>query len=203
MKIYYAKRSAYASFHIHAGSHADIFYVPFLNIAFGLETSGTFGSPELFVTEADYILAEGFAFLRNEKPKTESVVFSNIQDFDWYDIEISDLVQKLKEIKNLKQESNEVIKKLMDALDISNKSYEDPIEPLTIVSVYISSRSTEIHQKIQCIKYFKEKLEIGLVEAKNLFESLPKVVFKDINIPTAKIIISDLETLGITAEMRA
>lgn len=114
MKIYYAKRFTYASFHIHAGSVADMFYIPQMNIAIGQETIGTFGSSSMFLTDVDYILKEGECLKLGQIPETEGCSFKNIKEFEWNDWEITDLVEKLKQYKKLKTETEETIKKLLE-----------------------------------------------------------------------------------------
>lgn len=107
MRVIFCERRTISNFHIHAGSYAEMFYVPDYDCAFGREQLGSFGSMEDFISEAEHIVNEGKDLSNGIIPNTENISFDNVKELDLTYDNVINLIDRLKDVQTL-QEYNKI-----------------------------------------------------------------------------------------------
>lgn len=96
MKIIYYHRYAKSGFHIHAFSSANMFFIPDENVILVKEQIGTFGGQVYSISENPEILKEAHEISKGKIPKVENVTIADIEEFEFNDQKLNELIQNAK-----------------------------------------------------------------------------------------------------------
>ncbi|MES1903311.1 MAG: 54S ribosomal protein L12, mitochondrial [Paramarteilia canceri] len=123
-------------------------------------------------------------------------------------IDASKLCQELKETLNLPESmfsapasAQVAVKSISDDQDSSDANTQQSKEQEKLHKVYnVVLQSFEPTSKLKLVRYFKDRMEFSLVNAKNFVESLPKLVLEKASSDDADQLMTVLSEMGAKSE---
>src|SRR3989344_3364529 len=135
MKVIHYKRSAESNLHMHAGSYADMSYIPEKNIVIFNEQHGTFGGFTLSISEDNSILEEAKAVSQGNIQVQRNLEIYSVKEMDYDETKLTELIENARLRKDLDGKVASAYHDLFDeafGYKVDENEEIQPLDPKTL-----------------------------------------------------------------------